>query len=71
MESQRAESIGLLLILCFITHYDNCHKIQVKDEQWIHYCDNMSKVKRIKWMNVGTVLTPSASIRADMDVHFQ
>eukprot|EP00957_Ditylum_brightwellii_P197153 15021149-Ditylum_brightwellii.AAC.1 len=69
MESLRAESIGLLSILCFIAYYVNSHKIQVKDKQWIHYCNNMSKVRRIKWMNIRTVLTPSASIRADMDVH--
>eukprot|EP00957_Ditylum_brightwellii_P136753 10428122-Ditylum_brightwellii.AAC.1 len=31
----------------------------------------MSKVRRIKWMNTRTVLLPSASIRGDMDVHFQ
>ena len=47
MESLRAESIGLLLILCFIRHYVKYHKIKVNDEQWIHYCDNMSKVRRI------------------------
>eukprot|EP00957_Ditylum_brightwellii_P115653 8821537-Ditylum_brightwellii.AAC.1 len=54
MESLRAESIGLLLMLCFITHYVNYHKNQVKDDQWIHYCNNMSKVRRIKWMNIRT-----------------
>eukprot|EP00957_Ditylum_brightwellii_P083785 6368344-Ditylum_brightwellii.AAC.1 len=71
MESLRAESICLLSILCFITHYVNYHKIQIKDDQWIHYCNNMNKVRRIKRMNIRTVLTPSTSIRADMDIHFQ
>eukprot|EP00957_Ditylum_brightwellii_P121889 9295323-Ditylum_brightwellii.AAC.1 len=33
MESMRAESIGLLLILCFITHYVRYHKIKVNDDQ--------------------------------------
>eukprot|EP00957_Ditylum_brightwellii_P191414 14573189-Ditylum_brightwellii.AAC.1 len=52
-------------------HYVNYHKIQVKDNQWIHYCNNMSEIRITKWMNIRTVLTPSASIRADMDAHFQ
>ena len=47
MESLIAESIVLLLVLCFITQYVNYHKIQVKDNQWIHYCGNMSEVRRI------------------------
>eukprot|EP00957_Ditylum_brightwellii_P119490 9116923-Ditylum_brightwellii.AAC.1 len=56
MESLRAENISLLSILCFITHYVKYHKIKINDEQWIHYCDNMSNVRRIKWMNIRTVL---------------
>eukprot|EP00957_Ditylum_brightwellii_P083887 6375578-Ditylum_brightwellii.AAC.1 len=54
MESLRAESIGLLSILCFLTHYIKYHKLYVSNDQWIHYCNNMSEIRRIKWMNIRT-----------------
>eukprot|EP00957_Ditylum_brightwellii_P144594 11014225-Ditylum_brightwellii.AAC.1 len=47
MEFLRAESIGLLSILCFIVHYVKYHKIKVNDNQWIYYCDRMSEGRRI------------------------
>eukprot|EP00957_Ditylum_brightwellii_P136282 10393649-Ditylum_brightwellii.AAC.1 len=71
MESLRAESIGLLSILCFLTHYVHYHNLNINNDQWIHYCNNMSEVRRIKWMNIRTVIMPSACIQADMDAHFQ
>eukprot|EP00957_Ditylum_brightwellii_P008779 665639-Ditylum_brightwellii.AAC.1 len=71
MESLRAESIGLLSILCFLNYFVQFHKLNIADNQWIHYYDTMSKVRRIKWMDIRTVLTPSSCMRADMDVHFQ
>eukprot|EP00957_Ditylum_brightwellii_P209401 15361627-Ditylum_brightwellii.AAC.1 len=70
-ESLQAESIGLLSILCFLKHYVHYYDLNINNDQWIHYCDNMSEVKRIKWMNIRTVITPSSCIRVDMDVHFQ
>eukprot|EP00957_Ditylum_brightwellii_P097200 7402680-Ditylum_brightwellii.AAC.1 len=62
MESLQAESIGLLSILCFLKHYVQYHKLHIKDDQWLHYCNNMSEVRRIKWMNIRTVITPSSCI---------
>eukprot|EP00957_Ditylum_brightwellii_P003800 288678-Ditylum_brightwellii.AAC.1 len=71
MESLQAESISLLSMLCFLKHYVQYHKLHINNGQWLHYCNNMSKVRIIKWMNIRTAITPSSCIQADMDVYFQ
>eukprot|EP00957_Ditylum_brightwellii_P096790 7371443-Ditylum_brightwellii.AAC.1 len=55
----------------FFKRYMKYNNILFDPDQVIHYCDNMGVVKRMKWCNFCTVLTPRECLLADVDVLLQ
>eukprot|EP00957_Ditylum_brightwellii_P025027 1893841-Ditylum_brightwellii.AAC.2 len=71
MESLQTESTATLSILCFLLHFRSFHHLALTVNAWLQLCDNSTAVKRMKWINLCSVLKMSLTLAADFDVQLK